>query len=198
MKTIYFLLLIPGFVLSQNVLAESSKSINPLLISETIPKSIVYSVDSMAIETPKIFKNKKTVLLFYRGGWCPYCNQHLSEISSIENKIIEMNYQIIAISPDSPSHIKKTINKEHLNYTIYSDSSGDFIKKMGIAYEAPLLYKPIIKNSSLGVNNSFLPVPSLYILDENQAIVFEYISPDYKNRISSELLLAVLNVLNKK
>lgn len=198
MKTIIISLLISIFAFGQNELPSSSEKISPLLISEKIPNATVQSIDSTLIKTDKILKDKKTVLLFYRGGWCPYCNQHLSEIAGIENKIMELGYQIVAISPDAPSFLKKTITKDAIHYSLFSDSSGEFSRSMGIAFEAPLLYKPIIKNSSNKQNSTFIPVPSLFVVNEKQEIIFEYISPDYKNRISSDLLLSVLTSLNKE
>lgn len=198
MKTIVFYLMCTCFCFSQTELPSNANEISPLLISEEIPKVTIQSIDSTSITTDQLLKDKKTVLLFYRGGWCPYCNQHLSEIASIENKILELGYQIIAISPDAPSFLNKTITKDKLGYKLYSDSYGTFSKSMGIAYEAPLLYKPIIKNSSNKINSNFIPVPSLFIVNEKQEIVFEYISPDIKNRISADLLIAVLIELNKE
>lgn len=198
MKTTILSLLISFISFSQTEIPSSSDKISPLLISEKIPNVSLQSIDSVTIKTDKLFKDKKTVLLFYRGGWCPYCNQHLSEIASVENKIIELGYQIIAVSPDAPSFLKKTIVKDTINYTLFSDSSGEFSRSMGIAFEAPLLYKPYIKKSSNKINSTFIPVPSLFIINEEQEIVFEYISPDYKNRISSDLLISILTSLNKK
>lgn len=198
MKAIMLSFFFMGYCFSQAKLPTNEKEISPLLISEKISKVTIQTIDSTSITTDKLLKDKKTVLLFYRGGWCPYCNQHLSEIASIENKIIELGYQIIAISPDAPSFLKKTITKDKIGYSLYSDSNGAFSKSMGIAYEAPLIYQPIINKSSHKINSKFIPVPSLFIINEKQEIVFEYISPDYKNRISGDLLLAILTELNIK
>ena len=44
-------------------------------------------------------------------------------------------------------------------------------------------------------NTSFLPVPTVYVLNEKQEIEFMYINPDYKKRLKGELLMAVLKNL---
>ena len=46
-------------------------------------------------------------------------------------------------------------------------------------------------------NSGLLPVPSLFVVDTDGTILFEYISPNYKNRITEELLIHVLKDLNK-
>jgi peroxiredoxin len=47
-------------------------------------------------------------------------------------------------------------------------------------------------------NSGILPVPSLFVIDTDGTILFEYISPNYKNRITENLLLSVLKDLNKE
>ncbi|MFM9989105.1 MAG: AhpC/TSA family protein, partial [Flavobacterium sp.] len=84
-----------------------------------------------------------------------------------------------------------------LNYTLLSDSKAHFMKSLGIAYAIPDGLKKQLKTVLHGVKNDFLPVPSLFIINEENKIEFEYISPDYKTRISKELLLAVATSLKK-
>jgi hypothetical protein len=45
------------------------------------------------------------------------------------------------------------------------------------------------------VNTSFLPVPSVFVVNTNGDILFEYVSPDFKHRITAELLVSVLKTL---
>ena len=108
-----------------------------MLIGETIPDVLVKAPDGSEHSMLNILSQKPTVILFYRGGWCPYCNTHLSEIRNVENEIIKLGYQIIAISPDSPENLVVTSEKNELNYLLYSDADGTFSKAMGIAFEAP-------------------------------------------------------------
>ena len=76
-------------------------------------------------------------MVFYRGGWCPYCNRHLSAIGQSKDEILNLGYQIIAISPDSSEELKKSVDKNELAYDLYSDSEGKLITEMGIAFQAP-------------------------------------------------------------
>ncbi|WP_395057982.1 peroxiredoxin family protein [Flavobacterium sp.] len=182
---------------AQTDLPKSATEISPLLIGEKIPSIKVQSIDGKNINFEDLTKTKKTILAVYRGGWCPYCNLHLSALGEVEEKLIEMGYQIIAISPDSPESLRETITKDKLSYTLLSDSKGDFIKALGIGYSIPNGLKKQLKTVLHGVKNDFLPVPSLFIINEENEIEFEYISPDYKTRISNKLLLAVGTALKK-
>jgi peroxiredoxin len=177
-------------------LAEKAQDISPLLIGETVPDAVLKSVDSSDQSFLSILSKKPTVVLFYRGGWCPYCNTHLSDIRDAESEILALGYQIIAISPDSPEYLKASDEKNELNYQLYSDANGKLTKAMGIAFKVAERRKEKLFNKSGGLNDGFLPVPSVFIIDTSGQIVFEYINPNYKKRMSSKLLIAVLKNLD--
>jgi peroxiredoxin len=176
-------------------LADMANDISPLLIGETIPDTQVKATDGSERSILDILSQKPTVILFYRGGWCPYCNAHLSEIRNAENEVIKMGYQIIAISPDSPENLVNTGEKNQLNYQLYSDADGTFSKAMGIAFKAPERNLEKLSRYSDGANTGYLPVPSVFITDPGGLILFEYINPGYKTRLSTNLLIAVLQNL---
>ena len=197
---IFFLSSIVLLALSLNVfaqVADKAENVSPLMISQSVPKIDVLSLEGKAVKITDVIKEKPSVLVFYRGGWCPFCNGHLSELGKAQKEILELGYQIIAISPDSPEKLKETIEKDGLTYSLYSDLEGNLIKAMGIAFEAPENYKPMLDKLSGGKHAKILPIPSVFVLDTKGTIEFEYVSPDYKNRISSDLLISVLTSLNK-
>lgn len=188
-KLLFILLAISGISSAQ--IADSAEDISPLLIGEKIPKQDLISVDGKSISTIEIF-SKKTVLIVYRGGWCPYCNSQLMEMQQIESQIIELGYQIVAVSPDSPKFLKETTTEDKLNYQLFSDSDGKFSQTLGIAFKKE---KPKLDKYSEGKNPGFLPVPTVYVLDENREIEFMYINPNYSKRLKGDLLLSVLKNL---
>ena len=173
---------------AQNAIPKSATDIAPLLIGEKIPDITLKTAENTVVKISDLLKKKKTVLVFYRGGWCPYCNMHLQALAEAEKQILDLGYQIIAVSPDAPENLKITEEKDKVKYTLLSDSKGELIKAVGIAYEAPENYKSVINVHSKGVNT----VPSVFVLNPESDILFEYISPDFKQRISTDLLVSVL------
>nr|WP_315211304.1 peroxiredoxin-like family protein [uncultured Flavobacterium sp.] len=197
-KIIYLALFAIGLsVHAQNDLPKQAIEIAPLLIGEKIPNVTLKSVENTDVDLTELISKKRTVLVFYRGGWCPYCNAHLAALAEAEKELLDLGYQIIAISPDAPANLKVTDDKEKLNYLLLSDSKGKLSKSVGIAFQAPENYKATIAKGSDGMNNSFLPVPAVFILNVNAEIEFEHIAPNFKNRISNDLLIAVAKSLNK-
>lgn len=181
---------------AQTELPATATEISPLLIGERIPNITLKSVDNVDVNLIEILSKKKTILVFYRGGWCPYCNVHLAALGQSEKELVALGYQIIAVSPDAPKKLKMTNDKNNLNYLLLSDSAGVLSKAIGVAFQAPTNYKSILIDGSEGENKSlFIPVPSVFIVNTTSEIQFEYIAPDYKNRIKNDLLLAVAKSL---
>jgi len=176
---------------------ERAEDISPLLIGEIIPDVVLKAPDASDHSMLDILSEKPTVILFYRGGWCPYCNIHLAEIQSAESKIIKLGYQIVAISPDSPENLQLTNEKNKLHYSLYSDGDGTFMKALGIAFKASERSIDKLKKNSDGLNEGLLPVPSVFVVDTSGLIEFEYINPNYRTRLGADFLLAVLKVLNE-
>ena len=197
MKHVMLILLSLGFVVysASAQIAEKAEDISPLLIGETIPDAELRAPDASGHKVSDIIGEKPTVLLFYRGGWCPFCNVHLSEIQGVQSEVLKLGYQIVAISPDSPENLLLTDEKQKLNYSLYSDSDGKLIKAIGIAFKAPGRYSDMLSEKSDGLNDGVLPVPSVFVTNTKGKIEFEYINPDYKTRLSASLLLAVLKNL---
>lgn len=178
-------------------LPEKAEDISPLLIGEIIPDALLKSPDASDHSVSKILSQKPTVMIFYRGGWCPYCNRHLAELQDVESEIINLGYQIIAISPDSPENLQITDEKHELNYSLYSDGSGALTKSIGIAFKSSDRKREKLSKKSNGLNEGFLPVPSVFVVDTSGKILFEYINPSYNKRLTSSLLIAVLENLKE-
>lgn len=176
-------------------LAPSADKICPILIGSAVPSITLNDINGKTTSISNIIKDKPSIIVFYRGGWCPYCNAQLSELGKAEAEILKTGYQIIAISPDAAGELNKTLDKNELHYTLLSDEGGKLAKAMGIAFQAPEKYSKMLSKYSDGANEGYLPVPSVFVTDKDGNIVFEYVNPNYKTRLSSDMLLGVLKSL---
>jgi len=178
----------------KNKIAKNAEDICPIKIGAEIPSALISTIEGVEINLKEVIKNQKAVVIFYRGGWCPYCNLHLSELQKIEVQLIEIGYKIIAISMDTPENLSLTLDKYEMKYELYSDSKANASKAFGIAFTVENDYIQKLKSfnmdleASSGETHHILPVPSVFIFDEKGIVRFEYVNPDYKVRISGKLL----------
>lgn len=179
MKTLFLriaLLSILSTLLSIEASAKTAEEATPLLIGAKTPAVTLANQKGEAIELSDVLAGKSSVVIFYRGSWCPYCNVQLSELASIEDDLKALGYQIIAISPDTPDNLNVTDAKHDLGYQLLSDSEFKAMNAFGIAYDHK--------------RRGQLPVPSVFLVTPEQRISFQYVNPNYRFRIPAKLLLA--------
>ncbi|EDY84798.1 antioxidant, AhpC/TSA family [Verrucomicrobiia bacterium DG1235] len=184
--------------------ARTADEVSPLLIGQSVPKVDVSDESGTKQFLPSLLKGKHSVIVFYRGGWCPYCNTHLQELAEAESAFLELGYQIIAISPDSPEMLSSIEKDGELNYKLYSDSGLTATEAFGIDFnlsKATLLkYRGFginLEKNSGGKNKDRLPVPAVFIVTPNNKIAFSYVNPDYKARVPGNLLLAAAKAIKE-
>jgi peroxiredoxin len=59
-----------------------------------------------------------TVVLFYRGSWCPYCNAQLRAFQRAQDKLSEVGARVVALSIDDEATTQATIDKHGLTYPV--------------------------------------------------------------------------------
>ena len=186
-------------------IASSAAEVCPLKVGMSIPETLLKDINGEEINLGTLLAEKPTVLIFYRGSWCPYCNMHLAQLQEAEEKIIEMGFQIIAISPDLPINLKEAADKNDLNYTLLSDSKLQFTQAMGLAFKMKESKVKIYKEKfdidiegASGETHHALPVPAAYLVDKKGLVHFSYVNPNYKTRIDPEILLVAATSLVTK
>lgn len=169
-----------------------------LKVGAKAPDSVLLSLDGKPQRLKSVLGGKPTVLIFYRGSWCPYCNLHLADLQSVEEQIRKLGFQIVAISPDKPADLSTMMDKHQLTYRLYSDSKAVALKKFGVAFRVDDQtfekmrenYKVDLEKAS-GETHHILPVPSVFVIDRTGKIVYVHADPDFKVRMKGEEVLAV-------
>jgi len=117
--------------------------------------------------------------------------------------MIELGYRIVAVSPDRPIELSKTIDTNELTYTLLSDSTMIGAESLGIAERfgsvkvaAYKLNNQNIETAS-GQDHHLIPVPSVYIIDKDGIIRFAHTDNNHRKRIETmEVLSIARNLIN--
>lgn len=214
-RTIRFIFLTGLFMFTSSLAQSSSentddhykvpndaKDICPILIGQALPKIVLKSIDNKSFDLNTSIAEKPTILIFYRGGWCPYCNKQLAKLQEIESQIIELGFQIIAVSPDRPEVLKKHADDKGIKYLLLSDSDMAVSQTLGIAYKVDEKIITKYKKHDMdleadsGHSHHLLPVPAVFMIDKKGIIQFSFVNPNYKVRLDPELLIqAAKNII---
>lgn len=174
----------------------SAEQVQPLLAGMQAPDFTLRDVNGEYFEFVAAALNKPVVLTFFRGGWCPYCNLHLSEMRKAESQLKNMGFDIWFISIDKPEFLLESLDDPNIGYTIYSDSSLQATRAFGLAFKVDdelfekYLNWDIELEKASGEDHHVLPAPATYIIGKDGIINFAYINPNYKVRLHPDVLLA--------
>jgi peroxiredoxin len=193
------LCLLPQFALA--VVAPSPQEVDPVLVGSPAPDAPLRTLDDQATTLHAQLAGKPTVLVFYRGGWCPYCNLQLSELRHLVPELARSGFQMIALSPDRPLELAKTLDQHKLEYTLLSDSSASAMLRYGIAFRVDdataTKYADygIDLAAASGESHRALPVASVFVIDTAGVIAFSYVNPDYRTRVPVRILRAAVEAV---
>ncbi|BAX81394.1 hypothetical protein ALGA_3094 [Labilibaculum antarcticum] len=147
------------------------------------------------IKSSDILKNEQLILVFYRGQWCPLCNKHLSHLQDHIEDFKKAGARLVAISPEIPVSVEKTINKTKAEYSILHDVDYKIMKEYGVDFVLPP--KMVEKYKEYGIDltvsngndDQTLPVPATYVIGKDGIVKYVQYDPDYKNRSNAEEIL---------
>lgn len=152
------------------------------------------------IRLKDVLKDSLVVLIFYRGQWCPYCNRQLRKLEDSVQLIKDKGARLIAITPEKPEFILKTIEKTKASYSLLYDKEMKIMKAYSVAFEVDDRTIARYKNADIDLvtangpkDKVYLPVPAVYIISKEGTILYRYFDTDYKKRVS---VLEILDNLN--
>lgn len=189
MKTILSILLLGA------ALAHAETNSTPLKVGDSIPDVKLRTEEDKEVSLRKLISEKPTVLIFYRGGWCPFCNRQLQSLAGIEDDLNKAGVQLLAISMDQPAKLKATPDREKLHYRLLSDSDAAAATAFGIAFKVDDAtvekYKGygINLDAASGRDHHILPHPAVFVADTSGKIRFAHVNPDYKVRLEPKEIL---------
>ncbi len=192
-----FLLMVAAVQFHAQSIPDVAEKITPLLVGAPVPPVVFRRLDGSPFDLQKAAVEKPMILVFYRGGWCPYCNTQLSQLRKVQSNLLELGYQVVAVSPDRPEKLRATAEKQNLNYTLVSDSEATGMRAFGIAFRVNdqtfNRYKHELEidlENYSGSKHHLLPAPAVFIIGKHGKILFQYVNPDFKVRLHPDILLA--------
>lgn len=150
-------------------------------------------------------KQGPVVLSFYRGGWCPFCNNELKDLREISERVRALGGQILALSPEASHKLRQTQEHHKLPFELLSDAGNKVARQFGVAFELDAktskTYRErlIVDLKKWNANgDEVLPIPATFLIDSNYKIVYSFVEPDYKKRVNKDILLNQLQKLSQK
>ncbi len=180
-------------------LATSGLAARALKVGDTAPDFILPDAQGEPVRLRALLDQGPVVVVFYRGGWCPYCNLHLRGFQNRLPAFRELGATVIAISPQLPDNSLSTREKDELAFPVLSDVGNKVARQFGIVFELSdelvELYRQFghaLEDFNGADGSRELPVPATFLLDGKGAIRLAHVDVDYTRRLDPDDVIEAL------
>lgn len=155
-----------------------------------------------AVSLKKALAKGPVVLMWYRGGWCPYCNLQLRAMQSILPEIEAAGAQLIALTPELPDKSLNTQEKNELKFEVLTDTDQMVARAYGLVFKlTPEVADLYAENFDLKAFNGKeasrdeLPLAATYVIGQDGVVAWHFLDADYRKRAEpAEVVAAVKGI----
>jgi len=164
-----------------------------------LPDGKLLDVEGQPTTLASTLGGKPAVIVFYRGGWCPYCNIALRTYqASLVPALAPLGISLIAISPQTADGSLSAKQTKELTFTVLSDPGNQLARQLGIltapsegVVQAQLqLGLDVTQINADGTTG--LPMPTVIIADAAGTIRWIDVHRDYTTRTEPEQVLRAI------
>ncbi len=120
-----------------------------------------------------------TIIVFYRGHWCPYCRRYLSKVQLHQEQFAGLGAAIVAISPEPPATSAMLARDLQLRFPLLSDPTGETVDRYGA-------------RNAFTAATTILPHAAVVVIDADGFVRFKSIDRNFKKRTTMRTILSVL------
>jgi peroxiredoxin len=178
---------------------ENGIPVDTVEVGDTLTSFTLLNVVGVPVKLDDLVATGPAVIVFYRGGWCPYCNLALRTYQQeLLPKLDAFHATLAAISPQRPDHSLSTAEKSGLEFEVLSDPGSRLARRIGIAFEQA--EEVLAAQRRLGLDldhvnaeaSATLPMPTVLIVDTDRRVRFVDVQPDYTARTEVPDILGAL------
>lgn len=138
------------------------------------------------------------VLVFFRGGWCPYCSIGLQAWQRHHDELRHRGARLVAVSPESDAFRDVTMAANDLSLPLLRDADLAGAERFGLVFDLPAelvrLYERCGTRVPLVNDNGrwAVPVPATFVIDRDGVVVYAHVDADFRVRAEpADVLRAV-------
>ncbi len=170
-------------------------------VGEQAPDAGVSDADGREVRLRDLVKTGPVLLVFYRGGWCPYCSSQIHELTTAYPAYRKRGVTPVAISVDRVEESAKTQATYAIPFPVLSDPDVAAHRAYRVLHQVDEAEFARLKGFGIdlerasGNSHHVIAVPSLFVIDGKGVVRWAHADPDYKVRPSTVQVLAAIDGL---
>ncbi|HTW98166.1 MAG TPA: peroxiredoxin-like family protein [Acidimicrobiales bacterium] len=194
-----------AFAREQAGLAAGAMPEGVIAVGETLPDADLFDPHGATTSFYKSLAEGDTVVVLYRGAWCPYCNIALRTYQAeLVPELARRGVGLVAVSPQVPDGSLSMAEKNELTFTVVSDPGNQLAKAAGVltapSDEARAAQLQLgLDLTALNADRTVgIPMPTTIIVDTHGVVRWIDAHPDYSTRTEPDQILAALDTVSSR
>jgi peroxiredoxin len=135
----------------------------------------------------KSFQGHYSVLIFYRGNWCPFCMAQVQEMAKYYQALKSLNTEVYLISPQKLAYTQNLARKFKVDMHFLRDAGNKAASRLGISHEngTPVGF------DILGYERDTV-MPTVVILDLEGKVIYADETDNYRIRPEPDEFLRII------
>lgn len=180
---------------------ETGIEANAKNVGDMAPDATLDGWDGNSVTLSNLWKQGPVVLMWYRGGWCPYCNVQLRAMQKSLDAIQGAGAKLVVLTPELPAKAKETAQANDLEIVALHDKNNQVAKDYGILFDLPSTIVPMYRDrlklpEANGNDEMALPLAATYVIDSSGKISYAFLESDYKKRAEPSDVVAAVKDAN--
>ena len=162
------------------------------------PDGLLTDITGKKQQLSALYGQGPSFVIFYRGGWCPFCNIQLHRLAQSTPELEKHNLKLVAISVETPDEEAKMQAQHGVPFPMLSDSDLTVHKAFRVVHVPPdaeakalAQYGIDLEARSGGQHHHSFAVPAVFLIDRMGTIRWRHVNEDYKKRPSPAQMIEV-------
>ncbi len=141
------------------------------------------------------------VLLFSRGGWCPFCTLHLRAWQDALPRLHDVGGDLLAVFRQQTEVCGRTAERDLLAYPVLSDPGGKLADSYSVTIDLPEIARPLYLRLGHdlprinGAGNWRLPLSSTFVIAQDGRIAMAHADLVLPNRLDPDVAIQAVRRL---
>lgn len=171
-------------------------------VGERAPEvSAVDAFETTEVALADLWSAGDVLVVFYRGGWCPFCNHQLHTLTEAYEEFQRRGVTLVAISVDEPESGARTRASWEIPFPVLSDPdlvahrAFRVLEPLDDAMVERLLGHGMDVEASSGRTHHTIAVPALFLVDQEGVVRWSHADRDYRTRPSPQQIIEAIDAL---
>lgn len=169
-----------------------------IAVGEPVPDVTVHDGEGRAVRLRDLWDDGPILLVFYRGGWCPFCNFQIREMTTAFPDFQGRGVTPVAVSVDRMEESARTSATYEIPFPVLSDPDLAAHRAFRVVHRVDDAELERLKGFGMDIERAsgrehhVIAIPSLFAIDRQGIVRWAHADADYRVRPTTRQVIDAL------